>query len=236
MLKPLEPIKRKDKIDFMEDDEWIIQNKFESLISLDPGVKSLLTGYSIDGTCVEFGKDGMDVLFRHLYRADKIQSKMNEKKSDDVTFVYNNKKRKRLRHIMLKLFCKVRNKVKDCHHKISKYLCENYDAVLLPIFNTQDMARRENRRLRNKTVRQMCTWSHYRFRQIIEAKAKRYDCLIAPCDEYYASKTCSNCGNINHKLRCDAEREYRCKECCQVFDRDINAAKNILMKFVCKYD
>ena len=42
-----------------------------------------------------------------------------------------------------------------------------------------------------------------------------------------SSKTCSNCGNINHNLKLE-DREWKCEECSELHDRDINAAKNIL--------
>ncbi len=34
------------------------------------------------------------------------------------------------------MFCKVKNPIKDAQHKISKFLCENYDAILLHDFNS----------------------------------------------------------------------------------------------------
>jgi putative transposase len=71
------------------------------------------------------------------------------------------------------MFCKVKNRMNDAHHKISKFLCENYDAVLLPDFQSQQMVETKKRNIRGKTVRQLLTWSHYKFKQIIKAKAKR---------------------------------------------------------------
>jgi putative transposase len=131
---------------------------------------------------------------------------------------------------MRPVFCKVKNQIKDAHHKISKFLCENYDAILLPDFKSSEMVQTGKRNIQNQTVRKMLTWSHYKFKHIIQAKAKRYACLIVPCAEHYTSKTCSECGNIDHKLR--ASKIYHCKCCASIMDRDLNAAKNILLKFV----
>jgi putative transposase len=131
---------------------------------------------------------------------------------------------------MRPVFCKVKNQIKDAHHKISKFLCENYYAILLPDFKSSEMVQTGKRNIQNETVRKMLTWSHYKFKHIILAKAKRYG-LIVPCSEHYTSKTCSECGNIDHKLR--ASNIYHCKCCASIMDRDLNnAAKNILLKFV----
>ena len=114
---------------------------FETVVALDPGVRTFLTGFDVEGRALEFGKGGMDVIFKHLYRADKINSSVNTK-TNDGAFKYNHKKRQNRKKAMRRLLCKVRDKVKDAHHKISKYLCENYDAVLLPKFNTKDMIKK----------------------------------------------------------------------------------------------
>ena len=114
---------------------------FETVVALDPGVRTFLTGFDVEGRALEFGKGGMDVIFKHLYHADKINSSVNTKTNDRV-FKYNHKKRQNRKKAMRRLLCKVRDKVKDAHHKISKYLCENYDAVLLPKFNTKDMIKK----------------------------------------------------------------------------------------------
>jgi putative transposase len=49
---------------------------------------------------------------------------------------------------------------------------------------------------------------------------------MVPCAEHYTSKTCSECGNIDHKL--GASKIYHCKCCASIMDRDLNASKNIL--------
>jgi len=41
-----------------------------------------------------------------------------------------------------------------------------------------------------------------------------------------SSKTCSNCGSINKELQLK-DREWTCRSCSTVLDRDVNAAVNI---------
>ena len=73
---------------------------------------------------------------------------------------------------MLRIHKRIRYVVDDCHHKLAKWLCENYRVILLPEFRIQGMVRRGQRRINSKTARAMCTWSHYRFQQHLIHKAR----------------------------------------------------------------
>jgi hypothetical protein len=66
-----------------------------------------MTGYDKDGYVLEFGMGGMDTIFKHLYRADKINSKMNKKKKDG-SYDKNHKSRKNMRRRMKTICCKVK--------------------------------------------------------------------------------------------------------------------------------
>ena len=47
-------------------------------------------------------------------------------------------------------------------------------------------------------------------------------------DESLTSKACSNCGNMNDKL--GKSKTFNCPTCYYEIDRDINGARNILIK------
>jgi transposase len=47
------------------------------------------------------------------------------------------------------------------------------------------------------------------------------------CTEEYTSKTCGRCGELNNVGKSEI---YRCSKCLLVIDRDINGARNILIK------
>jgi putative transposase len=216
VLKPLEPLRQRE------------EDVYQNAIALDPGVRTYLTGFDTRGNGFKFGKYGINLIERELFRADSLNSEINQKENGN--FVHNHKRRQKMKKAIRRVFCKVKNQVKDAHHKISKFLCQNYDAVLLPDFQSQQMVETKKRNIRGKTVRQLLTWCHYKFKQIIKAKAKRYNCLIVPCEEWYTSKTCSECGNIDDKL--GGNKIYKCKSCDSIMDRDLNAAKIILLKFL----
>jgi putative transposase len=47
-------------------------------------------------------------------------------------------------------------------------------------------------------------------------------------NEAYTSKVCTNCGNYKKDL--GSAKVYNCKKCKAIIDRDVNGARNILLK------
>src|SRR5690606_32666862 len=126
---------------------------------------------------------------------------------------------------------KIRCLVDEVHKKLSRWLCQEYDIVLLPIFETQKMSIKNKRKIRSKTARAMLTWSHYRFQQRLINKSREYPwCKIIICDEQYTSKTCGFCGYIKTNL--GGSKIYKCDQCQIKLDRDINGARNILLRYL----
>jgi putative transposase len=93
------------------------------------------------------------------------------------------------------------------------------------------MVKRAKRKIGSKTARAMLTWSHYQFKQRLLDKTKEYPwCKIQIVDEDYTSKTCGYCGNIHQKL--GSNKTFKCPTCKKEVDRDINGARNILLRFL----
>ena len=78
---------------------------------------------------------------------------------------------------------------------------------------------KEQRRITRKCVARMYTLAHCRFRQFIVHKAKQLG----------AHLSCGECG-IMHEV--GGSVAFRCPACGRIADRDINAARNILGKFL----
>lgn len=57
---------------------------------------------------------------------------------------------------------------------------------------------------------------------------KRTGGELIDCTEEYTSKTCTRCGRINHNL--GSNKVFTCASCKLIIDRDINGARNILLK------
>ena len=57
------------------------------------------------------------------------------------------------------------------HHKTALWLCANHDTILLPMFDVKQTAKKRDpttkrwkRKITKKTVSQLCSLAHYRFR------------------------------------------------------------------------
>jgi len=71
--------------------------------------------------------------------------------------------------------------------------------------------------------------SHYRFKEYLKAKAKRYRTKVYDVNESYTSQMCTKCGLLSKKY--DKNREKQCT-CGYKIDRDINGSRNILLKCI----
>ena len=71
--------------------------------------------------------------------------------------------------------------------------------------------------------------SFYKFSQRLIQTATFYkDAVIKRGSEAYTSKQCGHCGTINDDL--GSNKTFYCKKCRRSADRDVHAARNILLK------
>ena len=194
----------------------------ESIVSLDPGVRTFQTTYDASGLVTEWGKGGMSTIFVLCRRADKLQGVWQAKKG---------KKRRSTKRAWLRMLERIKHCIKEIHCKLAKWLCDNYKVILIPTFETSQMVHRTKRKIHTTTARNMLTWSHYRFRERLKTKAELYPWVkVIQCEEPYTSKTCGKCGEINAKL--GGAKTFKCSKCEYVADRDVNGARNILLRYL----
>jgi transposase len=167
----------------------------------------------------------------HFYVALKDSNKST--KSEAPKFVFraakNYKERKSLLKAAKSMENKIRNKVSDIHRKTVKFLCDNYDTVIIPKFDTQRMVNNQNydRTINGSTTRRLIKWSHFKFRQLLIAKGAVTGTNIIVGTEERTTKTCGNCSYYNEHLK--GEKVLICRECGCEIHRDINAARNIMI-------
>lgn len=180
----------------------------ENSVGIDLGIKDFLVtseGEVIDNP--KFLRNSIDRLKVLQRRASKKQKgSSNRKKANKRVAVLHEK---------------ITNQRQDFLHKTSTQLIRENQTICLETLSIKNM-------VKNPNLAQAITdvsWST--FVTMLEYKAEWYGKNILRIGRFApSSKTCSNCGNINKELQLK-DREWTCKGCNSVLDRDVNAAINI---------
>lgn len=195
------------------------KNNVEGIIAIDPGVRTFLTGF--DGrSFIEIGSGDMGKITRLCQYLDELMGTLGKTKSK--------RQRQKRRKAAARLRKRIRNLIDECHHQVASWLSKNYQIILLPTFETSEMTRKKKRKIKSKTARQMLTWSHYRFKQVLKNQAELSGCQIMDVTEEFTSKTCTKCGHIHSKL--GGNKVFKCPECGYKINRDFNGALGIMLK------
>ena len=185
--------------------------------SLDPGVRSFQTGYS-QSQVFDF-KPNTDFLKKLHCKLDLFQSLRAKKKISGYKY----------RRRYNKLYTRLTNLVDDFHYKVIRYLTSTYEYILLPSFESQELSKKCN----STTSRRLLQLKHYQFKERLKDACKlKSNCNVEIVTEEYTTKTCTNCGSINHNV--GSAEIYTCSPCGLRIGRDINGARNILLKTITK--
>lgn len=181
-----------------------------SFISIDPGMKTFLTGITNDSV-YNIGTNIIKVVKKELTEIDKF-SKINNKISRKII---NRKKNK------------IYNKMTDLHWKTIDYILnkKKINNVFIGNWSTKNTALLTGN-LQPMYKRISYSLRFYSFLQKLGNKCKEYNVNYKLTDESYTSKICSFCSkestiNKYRLLNCD---------CGLQLDRDINGSINILLK------
>ncbi len=188
--------------------------KTQKIVALDPGVRTFQTFYSPDGIV---GKINPTEKFeKNKNKLDKLLNLSNELKC-------------KLKNKIRKLRTKIKNQITDLHWYFIKYLCTNFDTILLPKFQTKQMISRSGKRKINKTtVNNMVSLNHFTFQTRLIYKAKCFKKTVEIVDESYTSKKCGVCKFLHHTL--GGNKIFDCPNCYTIIDRDFNGSRNIFFK------
>lgn len=188
------------------------------VVGLDPGVRTFLAFFGEDA-CGKLGEHSFGRIQRLCEHLDDLISRSTDAKAA---------RRHRMRKAMARLRWKVKDLVNEMHHKIARFLVENFDVILLPTFETQQMSRRSTRKIGHKSVRSMLTWAHYRFKQFLKFKAAEFGKLVLDVNEAWTSKTVSWTGEIQAGL--GGAKSIRSHVTGDEMDRDINGARGVFLR------
>jgi putative transposase len=199
------------------DDKRTTPSPSGRVVALDPGVRTFLTFFSEES----FGWLG----HHSIGRIQRLCQHLDDLLS--LAAIAKRPKRRNLRRAANRIRRRILNLVNELHHKLAKFLVLNFDIILLPTFETQDMCKRGKRKLRKKSVRQMLTLSHYRFKRFLHHKAKEYGKRVLDVCEAYTSKTVSWTGEVIENL---GGRKVIKASDGTTMDRDLNGARGIFLR------
>ena len=120
---------------------------------------------------------------------------------------------------------KLRNARKYNTHKITKEIIQNNDIIACETLQVKKML------MAKKISKQITDVTLYEIIRQLNYKATYYGKLFYQINTYYpSSQICSICNHKDTKYKDLNEREYVCKSCNSVIDRDLNASINIMFE------
>ena len=118
------------------------------------------------------------------------------------------------------------NLVDNCHWAAINYLVKSYDVIFCGDLSASSVVRQK--KLPKCVKRDLLeNVKPYLFRQRLSSKCEELGNKYFLVNESYTSKTCSECGTL-HDI--GTSKTYTCSICNVSKDRDLQSAKNILMK------
>ena len=181
-----------------------------SIVGIDLGIKKLLT--LSDGVTFDNNK----YIEKYEKRIKRIQRELSRKKKRSNNY-YKCKKKLAI------LYSKLKNARNYYLHNITKKITDEYDIITCEKLSVQKM-------LGNKELsKKISDASFYEIIRQLEYKSKFKGKLFYQIDTYYpSSQECSVCGSIDKKYKDIKERVYKCSNCKNEVDRDLNASINIM--------
>jgi putative transposase len=192
------------------------ENQALGVVAIDPGVRTFAAFYSVD-SCGFIGSGDFSRIQRMAHYLDDLMSRASKA---------GKQKKKRMLLAGLRMRQKVQNLIDELHHKAALFLVCNFDCILLPTFEASQMVSRAGRKIRSKTVRNMLTFAHYRFKAFLKNKAFEHGKTVVDVCEAYTSKTHPETGEI--KPIGSAKRIRLTSG--EWVNRDIVGARNILLR------
>ncbi|NEP87830.1 MAG: transposase [Okeania sp. SIO2C2] len=114
----------------------------QSIIALDPGVRSFLTGF--DGEkFIDIGNRDITRIFRLGQHIDKLISTKTALKGRQ-----NKYKRQGLNKKINRLFIRIKNLIDEVHKKVAKWLTTEYRVIFLPTFESSQMVAKSGKKKR----------------------------------------------------------------------------------------
>lgn len=188
------------------------------IVAIDPGITNFCT-------CISTSE--IFIIGRNLAKSlDENLMLLNSLNLDTTHF------RDKLVQLQLE---KINNIMLDLYNSAIEYLTSIYNIILIGgndletdalMYNdTNDLLILNDT---NNTYKMESIVNFKKFRHMLKQKCLALNIICIDIDESYTTRLCSSCGDF---LAQRSKRKYKCKLCNINWDRDVNACRNIFLKF-----
>jgi putative transposase len=187
-------------------------NKIQSFnpIGIDVGLKSLCV--LSDGTS-----------FDHPRFFSKAQKRLRVLQRALARCKRESKRRTKRKLLLIKCHERIFNQRRNFAHKLTTTLIKTYDGFAIENLQIKNLMKSNlAKSIQDAAWNQITSFIGYK------AASAGFRCIKV--DPKNTTQTCSVCGSIPEVRLTLADRIYNCEDCGHSEDRDVNAAKNILIK------
>ena len=157
---------------------------------------------------------------KHFYKKQENRIKKLQRQLSRKVKGSNNREKARIK--LAKAHEHLVNQRENYIHSVVNELLKYYDTISMEDLNVSGMLKNHNLA---KAIQEV---GFFRFKSVLLDKSLNNEKKVVFVDRFYpSSKTCSCCGYVYRKLTLK-EREWKCPDCGEIHDRDLNAAMNIL--------
>ncbi len=173
----------------------------------------------------EFGKGVDSKIYQALSYRNSLRRKLYGEMKKEVR---NVQEIERLQALIDRSRGRVKHIMDDMQWHTIKYLCMNHEIILFPPLNVQQISRRLSSPINQALF--VLSFGIFRKRFEYTVNVKVNDVRVIQVNEHYTSKTCGCCLNLHPHL--GGTRIYICPKCWAQIGRDVNGARNVLVKWL----
>ena len=157
---------------------------------------------------------------KHFFKKQEDKIKKLQKQLSRKIKGSNNRVKARIK--LAKAYERLVNQRENYIHSVVNELLKYYDTISMEDLNVSGMLKN------HKLAKAIQEIGFSRFKSVLLDKSVNNGKRVVFVDRFYpSSKTCSCCGYVYRRLTLK-EREWKCPDCGEIHDRDLNAAMNIL--------
>jgi putative transposase len=182
--------------------------------ALDMGERTFGTLYDPDGSIAALGTDVQKKVKNKLRVIYKLRNGLKTKNTS--------KKKSSILKAISRASAKLKNMIKDMHHRIATWLVQNYDVIIIGKLGIGVMkCKRQGKRV-------LQSLSHYSFRRTLIQKASLFRKKVSVVSEAYTTKQCNCCGYMNWTI--GSSETFSCRNCQTVCHRDVHSSRGIFIR------